>query len=277
MPLIRIAGAVAFGIVCLAVGWSTAQTPNQGIRRTRDGKPDLNGIWQAMNTANYNLEDHGTEPSPVILTGAVGAIFPGDSVVEGGRIPYRPEALAKRDQNRRNAMPKTVGRHLDIDPEVNCFLPGVPRATYLPHPFQIFQSPEVVWISYQYSYARREIPIGKPTEAPIESYMGWSNGRWDGDTFVVDVTAFTDQTWLDRSGNYHSDALHVVERYTPLSANHLMYEATIEDPKTFTRPWKISMPLYRRMDRNVRLLEYKCPEVVEELHLQEFRKVTETR
>jgi hypothetical protein len=225
-----------------------------------------------MNTANYDLEDHGSAPSPALLMGAVGAIQPGESVVEGGRIPYRPEAIAKRNENRKNAVPGKPGRTLAADPELNCFLPGVPRATYLPHPFQIFQSPKVIWIVYQYSYARREIPLGNPTEAPYESWMGWSNGRWEGDTFVVEVSGLNGETWFDRAGNYHSDALRVVERYTPLSAYHLMYEATIEDPKVFTRPWKITMPLYRRIDRNVRLLEFKCPELVEELHLGQFRK-----
>ncbi|HEY5617981.1 MAG TPA: hypothetical protein VIK60_08550 [Vicinamibacterales bacterium] len=273
------AAGVVMALVCLAAAWPAAQSPlpqNQ-IPRTPDGKPDLNGIWQAMNTANYDLEDHGAGPSSVIVTGAVGAILPGESVVEGGRIPYRPETLAKRDENRRNSMPGKHGRNLEADPEVNCFLPGVPRATYLPHPFQILQSPTVMWIVYQYSYARREIPLDKAMEAPYESWMGWSNGRWEGDTLVVDVTGFNDQTWFDRAGNYHSDALHVIERYTPISAYHMVYEATIEDPKVFTRPWKITMPLYRRIDRNVRLLEFKCPELVEELHLGEYRKISPPR
>jgi hypothetical protein len=274
-----IAVVAAVAVLGLAWTWTAAQSPSpqNQIPRTPDGKPDLNGIWQAINTANYDLEDHGTAPSSVIVTGAVGAVFPGESVVDGGRIPYRPEALAKRNANRKSSMPGTLGRNLEADPEVNCFLPGVPRATYLPHPFQIFQSPKVVWIVYQYSYARREIPIDTPSEAPIESWMGWSNGHWEGDTLVVDVTAFNDQTWFDRAGNYHSDALHVVERYTPLSADHLTYEATIEDPQVFTRPWKITMPLYRRIDTNVRLLEFKCPEVVEELHLGQYRKQTQTQ
>jgi hypothetical protein len=267
-----LAAAAAVAAVLLGWTWSAAQSAGNPIPRTPDGKPDLSGIWQAMNTANYDLEDHGTAPSPVVVTGAVGAVFPGESVVEGGRIPYRPEALARRDANRKNSMPGTPGRNLEADPELNCFLPGVPRATYLPHPFQIFQSPKVVWVVYQYSYARREIPIDTPTEAPIESWMGWSNGRWDGDTLVVDVTAFNDQTWFDRAGNYHSDGLHVVERYTMRDADHIIYAATIEDPKVFTRPWTMSMPLYRRIDRHVRLLEFKCPEVVEELHLGQYRK-----
>jgi hypothetical protein len=271
--------AAVVGSVLLAAAPFAAQgpLPQTQIPRTPDGKPDLNGIWQAMNTANYDLEDHGAAPSPVIVTGAIGAILPGESVVEGGRIPYRPEALAKRNENRKSSMPGKPGRMLEADPELNCFLPGVPRATYLPHPFQIFQSPKVIWIVYQYSYARREIPLDNPTEAPYESWMGWSNGRWEGDTLVVDVTGFNGQTWFDRAGNYHSDALHVIERYTPISPYHLMYEATIEDPKVFTRPWKISMPLYRRIDRSARLLEFKCPELVEELHLGEYRKITPSK
>jgi hypothetical protein len=272
-----LAGGLTAALVALLVPGGArlaAQSllPQNQIPRTADGKPDLNGIWQALNTANWDLEDHGYAPSPIMVTGAIGAIPPGESVVEGGTIPYRPEALAKRDENRRNAMPGKPGRHVTADPELNCFLPGVPRATYLPHPFQIFQSPNVVWMVYQYSYARREIPLQNPQEAPIDSWMGWSNGRWEGDTLVVDVTGFNGQAWFDRAGNYASEALHVVERYTPLSANHLLYEATIEDPKVFTRPWKISMPLYRRVDRTVRILEFKCPEIVEELHLGEFKK-----
>jgi len=271
--------AVFAAVALVLASFGTARPSAQGpplpqapIPRTPDGRPDLNGVWQALSTANFDLEDHGSGPSPVLLMGALGATPPGESVVDGGRIPYRPEALAKRNENRKNAVPGTPGRHLQADPELNCFLPGVPRATYLPHPFQIFQSSTVIWMVYQYSYARREIPLGAPTEAPYESWMGWSNGRWEGDTLVVDVTGFNGETWFDRSGNYHSDALRVVERYTPIGAYHLMYEATIEDPKTFTRPWTISMPLYRRIDRNVRLLEFKCPELVEELHMGEYRK-----
>ena len=273
-PLTSIATAalVAAGVVPGAR--AAAQTPaaqNQ-IPRTADRKPDLNGIWQAVNTANWDLEDHAGAASPVMVTGAAGAIPPGLGVVEGGKIPYRPEALAKREENRKHSMPGKPGRDTSADPEVNCFLPGVPRATYLPYPFQIFQGPNRMWIVYQYSYARREIFMDKHTEAPIDSWMGWSNGHWEGDTLVVDVTGFNDETWFDRAGNYHSDELHVVERYTPLSANHLMYEATIEDPKVFTRPWKISMPLYRRLDKNMQLLEFKCAEYVEEFFWGQYRK-----
>ena len=273
-PLMNMATAAVVAVILIAATRTAAQTPagqNQ-MPRTADRKPDLNGIWQAVNTANWDLEDHAGGASPIIVTGAAGAIPPGISVVEGGKIPYKPEALAKREENRRHSMPGKPGRDESADPEVNCFLPGVPRATYLPYPFQIFQSPNRLWIVYQYSYARREIFMTKHEEAPIDSWMGWSNGHWEGDTLVIDVTGFNDLTWFDRAGNFHSEALHVVERYTPLSANHLMYEATIEDKNVFTRPWKISMPLYRRLDKNMQLLEFKCAEYVEEFFWGQYRK-----
>src|SRR5688572_6030725 len=239
-------------------------------RTSWDKKPDLNGIWQVMATANWDLEDHEGGPSPVFVTGAWGARLPGLSVVDGGTIPYKPEALKKREENRRNALPGKPGRNLSADPELNCFLPGVPRATYLPHPVQIFQSPNRMLIVYQYSFARREIFMNGKEEASIDSWMGWSNARWDGDTLVVDVTGQNGQAWLDRAGNYVTDAVHVVERYTMSDRDHIMYEATIEDPNVFTRPWKITMPLYRRIERNIQLLQFRCAEYVEEFHYGEF-------
>jgi hypothetical protein len=229
-------------------------------------KPDLSGIWQAFTTANWNLEDHSADAGPFPRSlGIWGAQPPGQSVVDGGEIPYKPEALAKRDENFKKRLAvdadnmNTVG-----DPEAKCFLPGVPRANYLPYPFQILQSTDRIVIAYQFAGASRTIPLDKSTEAPVDFWMGWSNGKWDGDTLVVDVTGFNGMTWFDRAGNYHSDGLHVVERYTPITPNHLMYEATIEDPNVFTRPWKLSLPLYRRMEKDVQLLEFKCVDLSEE-------------
>jgi hypothetical protein len=276
--LMSIATAAAVAVILVATrSLPAAQTPARGQsqmpRTAWDNKPDFNGIWQVMNSANWNLEDHEGGPSPVIINGAWGAIEPGLSIVEGGTIPYKPEALKKRDENRAHALPGHTGRDLAADPEVNCFLPGVPRATYMGHPFEIFQSPNRMWIVYQYSYARREILMNSKDEAPIDSWMGWSNGKWEGDTLVIDVTGFNDMTWLDRSGNYHSDAMHVVERYTPIDATHINYEATIEDPNVFTRPWKISFPLYKHIEKNARIIEFKCPEYVEELFWGEYRKI----
>ena len=255
-----------------------AQTAAYRPPRLADGRPDLNGIWQALNEANFDLESHSARPAmalragpagpvpaaPVLALGAVGAVPGSLGVVEGGAIPYRPEALAKKKSNQEN--------WLTLDPEIKCFLPGVPRATYLPHPFQIIQSQSSVYFAYEYAGAGRNIFMKNPGPAPIDTWMGWSAGRWEGDTLVIDVTGLNDSTWLDRAGNYHSEALHVVERYTRTGPDHLQYEATIEDPKVFTRPWKISMPLYRRVERNAQLVEFKCVEFVEELMYGPFRK-----
>jgi hypothetical protein len=249
--------SVAAGIVLLAVMLDAAQTPAYRAARTADGKPDLSGIWQAINTADWDLQGHAAAKGPVPSLGAVFSLPPGLGVVEGDEIPYLPAAAAKKKENQEN--------WVQLDPEVKCYLPGVPRATYLPYPFQIVQSQQNILIAYEYAGAVRVINMGAPTKAPGDSWMGWSNGHWDGEALVVDVTSLNDQTWFDRAGNYHSDALHVVERYTPRSADTLNYEATIEDPKVFSRPWKISMPLYRRVEKNARLLEYKCVEFAEEL------------
>jgi hypothetical protein len=161
---------------------------------------------------------------------------------------------------------------LTLDPEVKCYLPGVPRATYMPYPFQIIQTPKYILIVYTYANAVRTIYMDDHKEAPWDSWLGWSNGRWEGETLVVDTTGFNDQTWFDRAGNFHSDALHVVERYTATSPDHLVYEATIEDPKVFTRPWKMSMPLYRRLEKNAQIMEFKCVEFVEDLIYGAVRK-----
>src|SRR5262249_35245204 len=188
----------------------------------------------------------------------------GLSVVEGDTIPYLPAALNKKKENFAN--------RVKLDPEVKCYMPGVPRATYMPYPFQIVQSTQNIMFVYEYAGAVRVVNMGQATKPPAASWMGCSTGRWDGGRLVIDVTSQGEDTWLDRSGNFHSDALHVVERYTPRSADTLMYEATIEDPKTFSRPWKISMPLYRHIEKNAQLMEYKCPEFAEEVIYGHLRK-----
>ncbi len=240
--------------------------------------PDLNGIWQALNEANYDLERHMARPSlslrpgpegPVpdlatLYLGAVVSVPPGMGVVAGGEIPYKPAALAKRDENRRLWVHR--------DPEIKCYLPGVPRATYMPHPFRILQGDKEIEIVYQYAGAVRNIYSEDPGPAPVDSWMGQSVVGWEGDTLVLTVTAQNDQTWFDRAGNHHSNQMTVVERYTPMSPNHLHYEATIDDPQTFTRPWKISMPLYRRMESSAMILDFKCVEFVEELVYGEYRR-----
>ena len=278
LPAIAAAALVATALTTISQSWGQTSA-GQNMPRTRSGKPDLSGIWQTMNTADWDLEAQGGSPAPQegIQLGAVGAIPPGLGVVEGGRIPYQPWALAKREENRKN--------WVSLDQEVRCYLPGIPRATYLPHPFQIFQSTDRIVFAYQYSYARRIVNMGAPIEAPVDTWMGWPNGRWDGNTLVIDNTAFIEPPtlrpgeppiggWLDRTGNFASPALHVVERYIPVDATHMTYEATIEDATVYTRPWKISMPLYRRMEKNAQILEFKCAEHVEELYWGKYRRQT---
>jgi hypothetical protein len=269
ISLMRLTCVIALISLSFAVKPAAGQGRGQSTRytgpRTSDGKPDLNGIWQALNTADWDLLAHAAAPSPVLALGAVGAIPAGLSVVEGDEIPYKPEALAKKKEN--------AAHWLTADPEIKCYMPGVPRATYQPFPFQIVQTPKFVLIAYEFASASRTIPIAaKKEDAPVDTWMGDSYGRWDGDTLVVDASSFNDLSWLSRAGDFHSEALHVVERYTPLSHDALMYEATIEDPNIFTRPWKISMPLYRHLEKNAQLLEFKCVEFVEELMYGPLRK-----
>jgi hypothetical protein len=251
-----------------AVATAGAQTAYKPVR-TADGKPDLNGIWQALNTADWDIQAHASAAGPAPMLAAEFAIPPGTGIVDGNEIPYLPGMADKRKQNLQN--------RFTADPELKCYLPGVPRATYMPYPFQIVQSSKTILISYEYAGAVRTIDMGKPTPAPVDSWMGWSNGHWEGDTLVVDVTGLNDKTWFDRAGNFHSDQLHVVERYTPRSADTLMYEATIEDPKVFSKPWKISMPLYRHVEKNAQLLEFKCVEFAEELIYGNLRKQPRTK
>ena len=228
------------------------------------GRPDLNGIWQAMNTANWDLLDHPAQPGPFGQTGAIGAVPAGQSVVEGGEIPYKPEAKKKRDDN--------FAKRMTEDPEAKCYMPGIPRATYMPYPFQIVQSQRDILFVYEYATANRLINMGPPQKAGSDTWMGTSNGRWEGETLVVDVTGLNGLAWFDRAGNWASDRLHIVERYTRTGPDHLQYEATIEDPAVFTRPWKISMTLYRKVEKNAQLLEFKCVPFAEELLYGQFKK-----
>lgn len=267
----RFAGKSFIGVMfaaglLLALTPATAQTPAPAYRapRTADGKPNLNGIWQAMNSANWDIEAHPAGPSIVRDWGASSAVPPGIGIVEGGVIPYKPEALAKKKEN--------AAKRLTLDPEIKCYLPGTPRGMYMPFPIQIVQSQKHVMMIFEYAGAVRTIYMTDHVEAPADSWMGWSNGRWEGDTLVIDTTGFNDLSWFDRAGNYHSDALHIVERIRARSPETLSYEATIEDPKVFTRPWKISMPLYKHVEPNAQILEFRCVEFVEDLIYGHLRK-----
>ena len=286
--MIVLATAVLVGAVSFSLKPTAGQAPaaDQAMPRMPGGQPNLTGLWQAVNEANWDIEphaaraalvvqplgiatasagDHSVVPAaPALALGAIGGVPGGLGVVEGGEIPYQPWALEKRNENQANALTR--------DPEVKCYMPGVPRATYLPHPFQIAQSNNKIMMIYAFAAAQRVIHMDQVEPAINETWMGHSAGKWEGDTLVVDVTSQVDNTWFDRAGNFHSDALHVVERFTPRGPNHIDYEATIEDPKVFTRPWKMAMPLYRRLEPNAQLLEYKCVEFVEELMYGHLRQ-----
>jgi len=257
---------IATLLTAFALCWTpaAAQSSSYQIPRTKDGRPDLSGIWQALNTANWDLSAHAAQASHVIALGAQGAEPAGIGVVEGGEIPYLPATLAQKKAN--------YEKRFTNDPEIKCYMPGVPRANYQPFPFQILQSRKVIQISYEFAASARTIFMEKMPPPPLDSWMGQSAGHWEGDTLVVDVTGLIDQTWFDRAGDFHSDALHVVERYTPLSRDVLQYEATIEDPKVFSRPWKIGMPLYRHVEKGARLMEFRCAQFVEDLLYGQYRK-----
>ena len=223
---------------------AAAKITSTPVHKLADGKPDLNGIWEALNTASWDIQDH---------SGQLG-IPPGPGVVEGNEIPYLPEALAKKKENFANR--KTA----DLT-ESNCYLPGIPRATYMPYPFQITQSAKAIAFSYEFDHALRVIHMEGQHPDPnsfLDTWMGDARGRWEGDALVIDSKNFNDQTWFDKAGNFHSEALHVVERYSLADSDHINYEVTIDDPKVFTKAWKMSMPLYRRAEKNAKLLEYEC-------------------
>lgn len=283
--MIRIVAALAV-VGLVAAGPMTAQAQAKKpaaaaykAPRGPDGKhPDLNGVWQVMNSAGWDIEPHAARaalqlrPGPfvpvpakaVVALGAVGAVPAGLGIVDGGEIPYTADAKKMRDENRAN--------YLERDPEVKCYLPGVPRANYMHLPFQIFQSEKSMIIAYEYAGAVRNVLFNDPGPAPVDSWMGQSVAKWDGDSLVVTVTGMNDRSWLDRAGNHHSDQMTVVERWTPAGPGVLRYEATITDPNTFTKPWKMSFNLYKHVGEDARLNQFKCVEFVEELMYGDLRK-----
>jgi hypothetical protein len=239
----------AAGLFFVSAG---AQAQTYTPPKTATGLPDLQGIWQVVNSAADNLESHEARKG-----GAAGL-----SVVEGDTIPYKPEALAKRkDLYAKSQAADPLDFNSAADPLDKCLMPGVPRITYLPYPFQIFEFQDQVVMVYEYLHLTRFIFMDgspAPDQDVIDFYMGYSRGRWDGNTLVVETTNNKDETWFDKAANFHSDALKVTERFTRTGPDQMQYEATMEDPQVFTRPWKIQMPVYRRLEKNARLLEYEC-------------------
>jgi hypothetical protein len=275
-------GVLAIAAVALALVVSSIRTTGESSTREArmpDGHPNLNGIWQVHNTANWDLLAHNVRPAvaqvgvypnhpvlaaPVLALGSVGLVPPGPGVVENDEIPYRPQAAVQKRDN---------GEHwLDRDPEVRCYMPGIPRAMYMPYPFQITQSENKVQMVFAYANASRTIFLGDAPEPPADKWMGHSVGHWEGSSLVVHVTDFNDRTWLSRSGDFHSDELDVVERFTPVTADAIRYEVTLTDPNVYTRPWKMGMVLYRQLEDNATLMDFRCIEFVEETFLGHLRK-----
>ena len=248
----------------MACGPARGESETGAAAKTADGRPDLNGIWQALNTANWDIEAHEARPGPPEF-GALFATPAGLGVVVDGPIPYQPWAAARKQEN-------FAKRYTD-DPEAKCYLPGIPRATYMPFPFQIVQGSDKIMMIYEYAAAARSIHLDQVPKAPIETWMGHSVGRWDGESLVVDVTSLSGQTWFDRAGNFQSETIKVVERYTPMAADVLNYEVTIEDPKVYTRPWKMQMSLHRRLEKDAQLLDFRCVPFSEDLLYGDLRKV----
>jgi len=230
-------------IVVLAAGVTACSrapaATGASIPRTADGKPNLQGIWQVRNRASYDLEGHV----------ASRGMLAGTTVVQGGAIPYQPWAAEKRIAN--------AASRQTADPVAGCHLPGVPRIMYMDFPFQIFQTPEHIAMTFEWSLVHRRIAMNGAPADGIDFWMGDSRGRWDGDTLVVDVTHHNDKTWFDMAGNFHSEALQLVERYTLMDADTINYEVTVTDPKVFTRPWTMAMR-FHRVTEEPRLLEYQC-------------------
>jgi hypothetical protein len=235
---------------------SAVQAQHLDRPATISGHPNFNGIWQALNTAYWNLEGHSVgafsnDSKDFWQLGAIGVIPAGRSVLRGGgTIPYLPEALKKRDENR--------SKWPEADPEAKCYMLGVPRVTYQNFPFQIFQGDGDLLMVYPFAATNRIIYMKDHSDLPVDSWMGKSNGTWEGDVLVVTTTSQNGQSWLDRAGNFAGNQLKVTERFKLLDVNHIWYEATLEDPQTFSQAWTIEMPLYRLIDNNAELLEHKC-------------------
>ena len=279
------ATALAAAVISAVVSISVTRTAGQAARqaRTADGKPNFSGVWQALNEAHWDLQAHDARPgmvtqpgvykydyarvpaAPVVALGAAAGVPASLGVVQGdGQIPYKSDAAAIKQQNSEN--------WIDRDPELKCYLPGIPRAMYMPYPFAIVQGTDKIHMTYAFSNAGRVIHMNKVAGPPDDTYMGHSVGRWEGDTLVVNVTNFNGKNWFDRAGNFHSEQLRLVERFSPMSPDVFRYEVTIEDPKVFERPWTISMPIYRRMEANATVLDYPCMEFSEEFMYGHLRK-----
>jgi hypothetical protein len=253
----------AFVISTVLAAGAHAQQRAADLPRQANGKPNFSGVWQALTPANWNILTHGASAGPPEY-GALLATPPGYGIVDGDEIPYLPAAAAQQQRNYENRFKE--------DPEAKCFMPGVPRANYMPYPLQIFHSADRMLIAYQFAGAARIVNLGAPQPSAIDSWMGVSNARWENDTLVVDVSGFNGLAWLDRAGNHASAALRVTERYTLAGTDVIDYSATLEDPQTFSRPWTMRFRLYRNPDPRAHLMEFKCVPFTEQLLYGELYK-----
>jgi hypothetical protein len=263
----RLRFVVLFAALLCATQAGNGQTPARAtsqIPRMPGGKPNFTGLWEALGTAYWDIQDHSAHAGAFFQLGATGAEPAGQGIVEGGEIPYTPAAAAKQKENLKNRM--------KLDPEVKCYMPGIPRANYMSFPFQITQSQKDIAFAYEYATANRVVNMGTFKKGAVDTWMGTSNGHWEGDTLVVDVSDLNGNSWFDRSGDFQTDSTHIVERFTLVDADHINYEATIEDKTIYTRPWKIGTVFYRRKEKNAQLNEFKCVEYAEELIYGDLRK-----
>lgn len=263
--------AIVISILLTALS-ANAQTPAKATPQVSrmqtphmpDGKPNFTGLWQALGTAYWDIQDHSAHPGPFFQLGATGAMPAGQGIVEGGQIPYTPAAARQQEENLKDRM--------KLDPEIKCDMPGIPRANYMAFPFQIIQSQRDLAFAYEYASSNRVVNMGKFKEGAVDTWMGTSNGHWEGNTLVIDVSGLNGNSWYDRVGDFQTDSTHIVERFTLADADHIGYEATIDDKTIYTRPWKISTVFYRRKEKGAQLNEFKCVEYAEELIYGDLRK-----
>jgi hypothetical protein len=232
---------------------SPAEVKGGPAPRLPDGTPDLQGAWLQRTIGNsmsmFSIERTPGHPKTQIPATAGVIVDPPD-----GQIPYQPWARQKQVDLGEN--------HMIEESDAHCFMGGLPHSMYTPFGMRILQPPGFVVMTWEFMHSYRIIPLdGRPHVAPgIHLWEGDSRGKWDGDTLVIDVTNQVGRTWLDQSANFHSDAIHVVERITPIDSNNLRYEATIEDPKVYTRPWTIQFFFSRILDPKFEHLEFACIE-----------------
>ncbi len=244
MTRASLAAALVSGLLAAAIAPAVTLAADAGpIPRLANGRPDFSGIWETLSNADEDLEPHSARDDAA----------PSAGVVVGNVIPYLPKALEQKARN--------FSARATDDPRLKCWTLGTPRDIYYPEPFQIFERPQDLTLVFEFGNTVRDIHTDgtlHPVDTDNEFWLGDSRGHWEGDTLVVDVRDFNDETWLDRAGDFHTEALHVIERWTLLDANTLDYRATLSDPNVFSRPWTLEVLLYRRREKNFHLIENYC-------------------